>query len=355
MPQLDFDGISARIPIIQGGMAVRVSLSPLAAAVAAEGGIGVIAASGLQVDEVVFEIREARRLLAERCGGAGIIGVNIMVAVRNFADLVRASIAEGVDLIIAGAGFSRDLFRLCSAAGVAAVPIVSSARLAVAAEKAGADAIVVEAKEAGGHLGTDEPLWSLLPKVVAAVKTPVIAAGGILHGWDIRKALDMGAAGVQMATRFAASVESSVADSYKQTYVDSHPEDVVLINSPVGLPGRALRTNFVRMVEEGQAPRPGDLSRCEACLKHCRKDYCIIEHLRRAQQGDMETGLVFCGERVGEIHDVLTVHEIVARLESEYEGGPSAARDESGAKAEDGASRESSDGGPKSEASCAVS
>lgn len=315
-PELVFGDIRASVPVIQGGMAVRVSMAPLAAAVACEGAVGIIAGSGLQVDELVAELREARRRCAE-----GVIGVNVMVAVRNFADLVKASIAEGADLVIAGAGFSRDLFRWCREAGVAAVPIVSSDRLARLAEKEGADAVVVEAKEAGGHLGTDEPLMSLLPKVLDAVRIPVIAAGGILHGWDIRKVLDMGAAGVQMATRFAASRESSAADEFKQAYVAARPEDVVLIHSPVGLPGRALRTPLVDLIEAGEAPEPGDLARCEACLKHCGKDYCIIEHLRRAQQGDVETGLVFCGERVGEIRDVPSVHEIIERLRAEYEAG----------------------------------
>lgn len=322
-PELVMGPVRARVPIIQGGMAVRVSMAPLAAAVACEGAVGIIAGSGIQVEELVTEIREARRRCAD-----GIIGVNVMVAVRNFADLVRAAIAEGVDLVIAGAGFSRDLFRWCREAGVAAVPIVSSARLAQLAEKEGADAIVVEAKEAGGHLGTDEPLMSLLPKVLEAVKVPVIAAGGIMHGWDIRKVLDMGAAGVQMATRFACSVESSAADAFKRAYVRSRPEDVVLIQSPVGMPGRALRTRFVRELEAGRAPKPGNLALCEACLKHCGKDYCIIEHLRRAQQGDIETGLVFCGERVGEIDDILTVHQIIERLRAEYvQGEPETSTD----------------------------
>lgn len=319
LPELRFGNVRARLPIIQGGMAVRVSLAPLAAAVACEGGIGIIAGSGLPVDELVAEIRKARRLIAQHCGGNGIIGVNIMVAAHLFKDLVKAAIAEKVDLIIAGAGFSRDLFRMCTQAGIAAVPVVSTARLAQIAEKDGAAAVVVEAKEAGGHLGTDEPLRSLLPKVLAAVKIPVIAAGGILHGFDIREVLGMGAAGVQMATRFAASKESSASDEFKQVYLDAKPEDVVLIKSPVGLPGRAVRTPFVELLEAGKAPKPGDLSRCESCLKHCGKDYCIIEHLRRAQQGDVKTGLVFSGERVGEIHDVPSVHEIFERLKAEYD------------------------------------
>lgn len=316
-PELVFGNIRARVPIIQGGMAVRVSLAPLAAAVAEEGAIGIIAGSGLQVDELVDNIREARELCPN-----GIIGVNNMVAVRNFADLVKASIAEGVNLIIAGAGYSRDLFRLCKEAGVAAVPIVSSPELAVIAEKNGADAIVVEAKEAGGHLGTDEPLETLLPKVLEAVNhTPVIAAGGILRGWDIKKVLAMGATGVQMATRFAASKESSASDEFKRAYVDARPEDVVLIKSPVGLPGRALNIGIVPKILDGTVPSPGNLALCEACLKHCGKDYCIIEHLRRAQQGDVVTGLVFCGERVGEIHDIPSVHEIIERLKREYQEG----------------------------------
>lgn len=300
------------MPIIQGGMAVRISLAPLAAAVANQGGIGLIAGSGMHPPELGDEIRKARAL------SDGIIGVNIMVAAREFRQLVGTAIREKVDLVVAGAGFSRDVFKWCSEARIPMVPIVSSDRVARLSEKFGASAVIVEGTEAGGHLGTDQPLKKLLPKIVDAVKIPVIAAGGILKGADIAQVLSMGASGVQMGTRFAASVESSAPDAFKQRYVAAKPEEVVLIESPVGLPGRALLTPFSRLVIAGTAPPPNTLSQCVACMKHCKKNYCIIDALVKAQEGDMEEGLVFCGQRVGEIQDVLPVRTIISNLVREY-------------------------------------
>jgi len=312
MPSLEIGALSCALPVIQGGMAVRISMAPLAAAVAKEGGVGVIAGSGLHVPELVSEIRKAKSL------SDGIVGVNVMVACREFKQLVQAALQEKIDLVIAGAGFSRDVFKWCAEAKVPIVPVVSSERVARLAEKFGAAAVVVEGTEAGGHLGTDEPLKSILPRIVEAVRIPVIAAGGVLNGFDIAEMLSMGASGVQMGTRFAASVESSAADEFKQTYVNAKPEDVVLIESPVGMPGRALLTPFTRKLLAGKAPPPNTLSRCVACLNHCKKNYCIIDALVRAQEGDMEDGLVFCGARVGEIDEVLPVSEIVENLVREY-------------------------------------
>lgn len=312
LPNLEIGAVGCALPIIQGGMAVRISLAPLAAAVANEGGIGLIAGSGLHPTELIEEIRQARRLTS------GVIGVNIMVAVREFAELVQAAIQEKVDLVVAGAGFSRDVFKWCADAKVPMVPIVSSDRVARLAEKFGAAGIIVEGKEAGGHLGTDKPLKTILPRIVEAVKIPVVAAGGILHGIDIAQILSMGAKGVQMGTRFAASEESSAPDGFKAAYIKAKPDDVVLIESPVGMPGRALLSPFTRKLLAGNAPPPNTLSRCVVCIKHCKKNYCIIDALVRAQQGDMENGLIFCGERVGEIEDVLPVSEIIKKLVREY-------------------------------------
>ena len=182
MPSLTIGNRTARLPIIQGGMAVRISLSPLAGAVAAAGGIGVIAGSGLDDDELRSEIRHARAI-----ADGGIIGVNIMVAVSRFKELVHIALEEGIDLVIAGAGFSRDVFTWCRDAGVPMVPIVGSARVAKLAEKFGAAAVVVEGFEAGGHLGTDRLMRDLLPEIVEAVSIPVIAAGGVVTGADIKR------------------------------------------------------------------------------------------------------------------------------------------------------------------------
>lgn len=315
LPPLKIADWEVELPIIQGGMAVRISLAPLAAAVANMGGMGVIGASGMHPDELRDQIREARRL----SNGRGKIGVNIMVALFEFADLVKTAIKEKVDFIIVGAGFSRDIFKWGKEGNVPIIPVVSSVRAAKLAEISGASAIVVEGKEAGGHLGTDQPLFSILPDIIKSVKIPVIAAGGILHGWDIVKVFKMGASGVQMGTRFAASQECSADPKWKEVYVNAKPEDSVLIKSPVGMPGRAVLTPFVKKLLAGKLPPIKFYTQCERCLKECKKNYCIFYVLVRAQQGDVENGLVFSGERVGEIKSILSVKEIITNLIKEFE------------------------------------
>ncbi|AJQ27470.1 MULTISPECIES: NAD(P)H-dependent flavin oxidoreductase [Pelosinus] len=311
LPELKIGNLVAKIPIIQGGMAIRISTAPLAAAVGEAGGIGLIAASGMSFDELRKEIRLARSLTS-----TGIIGINAMVAAREFAGLVKTAIEEGIDLVVAGAGFSRDMFGLGKESGTPIVPIVSSAKLAKISESLGASAVIVEGKEAGGHLGTDQPLHSLLPSIKNAVKIPVIGAGGIISGQDIVDTLRLGADGVQMGTRFAASEESNAAPALKAFYLKARPEDIVEINSPVGMPGRALLNPFAEKIIEGTAPIPES---CDACLKHCKKNFCIIKALIRAQQGDVETGLVFTGEYIHKIDEILPVKEIFNRLLAEVE------------------------------------
>ena len=310
LPELKIGHLVAKVPIIQGGMAIRLSTARLAAAVAEEGGIGLIAASGMTFDELRYEIRLARSLTK------GIIGINAMVAAREFAGLVRTAIDEGIDLVVAGAGFSRDMFGMGKESGTHIVPIVSSAKLAKISEVLGAAAVILEGKEAGGHLGTDQPLHVLLPEIKNAVKIPVIAAGGLITGRDILEIIKLGADGVQMGTRFAASEESNAAPALKEFYLKAKPEDVVVIHSPVGLPGRAIRNPFAEKILEGMAPTPDT---CDACLKHCERNFCIIKALIRAQQGDVETGLVFTGEYIHKIDEILPVKEIFARLLKEVD------------------------------------
>ncbi|HMM21421.1 MAG TPA: nitronate monooxygenase [Selenomonadales bacterium] len=305
LPELRIGRLVARIPVIQGGMAVRISTARLAAAVAAEGGIGLIAASGMTLDELRHEIRLARSLTT------GVIGINAMVAARQFASLVKTAIDEGIDLIVAGAGFSRDMFGLGKESGTPIVPIVSSAKLAKISEALGASAVIVEGKEAGGHLGTDRTMHEILPEVRKAVDIPIIGAGGVISGRDIVEVLKLGGNGVQMGTRFAASEESNAAPSLKEFYLKAKPEDVVLIKSPVGLPGRAVKNPFAEKIIEGTVDAPDS---CDACLKHCEQNFCIIKALVRAQQGDVETGLVFTGEYIHKIDDILPVKDIFARL-----------------------------------------
>ncbi|NCD08565.1 MAG: nitronate monooxygenase [Negativicutes bacterium] len=310
LPVLKIGNLVAEVPIVQGGMAIRLSTARLAAAVASEGGIGLIAASGMKFDELRKEIRVARELT----GGKGIIGINAMVAAREFLGLITTAAEEKVDLIVAGAGFSRDMFAVGRQYGVAIVPIVSSVKLAKIAEQLGASAIVVEGTEAGGHLGTQQSIKEILPEIVKAVKIPVIAAGGAVDGKDVAELLKLGASGVQMGSRFAASEESNGADELKQFYLKMKKEDVVQIDSPVGYKGRAILNPFAQLSLEGKAPKPAE---CDSCLKHCTRSFCIIRALTRAQQGDVETGLVFTGANMWKIKEILPVKEIFRRLKEE--------------------------------------
>lgn len=309
MPTLTIGTRTARLPIIQGGMAVRISMGPLASAVAQAGGVGLIAGSGLTPKELANEVRTAR------AATDGVIGVNIMVAVSNFKQLVHAAIGEGVDLVVAGAGFSRDVFDWCRDAGVEIVPIVGSERVAKLSQRFGASAVIVEGFEAGGHLGTDEMMLDLLPRIIESVDIPVIGAGGIVTGADIKKALDAGAAGVQMGSRFAATVESSAPEAFKQMYVNATDDDIIVTKSPVGLPGRAISNPLTDRLAAGDYP---PIERCVSCLKACGKEYCIMDKLVRAQSGDVTEGLVFAGSSAARIHDVPTVHDLMERLVVEW-------------------------------------
>lgn len=305
LPKLKIGDLVPTFPIIQGGMAVRVSTSSLASAVAEVGGIGVIGATGMDIEEMRMEIREAKKLTK------GIVGVNIMFAVREFAAMVKAAMEEKVDAIFTGAGFSRDVFKWGKEASIPIVSIVSSARLAVLAERFGAAAVVVEGTEAGGHLGTDRPLFEILPAIREAVRIPMLAAGGIVNGEGIARALKLGADGVQMATRFVLSKECSVAESFKKMYLKAMPEDVTVIPSPVGMPGRALKNSFVSKILSGEAPAP---EYCDACLKHCSGQYCILNALESSRTGKVEEGVVFAGQNVYRIKEILSVKDIFNNL-----------------------------------------
>lgn len=308
IPELRLADLVAKVPVIQGGMAVRISMAPLAAAVAEEGGIGLIAGSGLSVEELISEIREARRRTQ------GIIGVNIMFAVREFAQLVKAALEEKVDLLVSGAGFSRDMFSWGKEMHTSVVPIVSTAKLAVMAEKLGAAAVIVEGREAGGHLGTERSMREILPEVKAAVKIPVIGAGGVIDGYDVVEVLKLGADGVQMGTRFALSEESSAAPAYKEYLLNAREEDMVIVHSPVGLPGRGIRNPFTEALAANEDVSPGQ---CIACLKRCEKNFCIITRLVKAQQGDVREGLIFSGSRFHKIKEILSVHQIFENIKKE--------------------------------------
>jgi len=312
MPSLTIGRITVPIPIIQGGMAVRISTSRLAAAVATEGGIGVIAGTAMSPLELKEEIAAAKRMIR----GNGALGVNILFAVSNFAELAKTAMSAGIDMFTSGAGVSRDMYGWGKKYGVEIVPMVSSGRLAKMAQRLGAAAVVVEGVEAGGHLGTDRSVNDIVPEVLDAVDIPVIAAGGIMTGADIYHFLKCGVKGVQIATRFAASVESNAADEFKEYYLKAQPEDSVFIKSPVGLPGRAVLSPLSRKIIAGETIPVED---CSGCLKNCNSNFCIRRALDAAQMGNTEEGLIFAGKRVGEIRDILPVKEIFKKLIAEYQ------------------------------------
>ncbi len=304
-----FKNIGFKYPIIQGGMAVRVSTAPLAGAVACAGGVGIIAATGMTIEELRREIREARKI-----AGNGTIGVNVMFAVRNFAELVKTALQEKVDLVVSGAGFSRDIFSWGREAGIPILTIVSTSRLARIAEKYGAAAVIAEGSEAGGHLGTELSTREIVPSIKGAVKIPVIAAGGITYESDIVEMMKLGADGVQMATRFVLSRECTVADSFKAHYLSAREEDVVIIKSPVGLPGRAIRNVFSDALARGESP---EIS-CDDCLKICSREYCILEALENSRLGNIDHGVIFSGQNVFKIKEILTVKQIFENLKGAF-------------------------------------
>jgi len=301
LPRLVIKNLKPRFPIIQGGMAIRVSTGRLAGAVAREGGIGLIAGSGMTEDEIRNEIRIARKI-----ADGGIVGVNTLVAASAFLDVMKTAADEGIDLLVAGAGFSRDLLILGQKTGVPIVPIVSTARLALLAESLGASAVIVEGKEAGGHLGTTKSSRVLYPLVKEAVKIPVIIAGGISDRDDLLEVLAMKVDGIQVGTRFAASYESNVSDAFKQRYLQAKRGDVFRIHSPVGLPGNALSTPFSDRIPEGIPPT----EKCNGCLKRCSRSFCIVKALTNAKEGNLNEGLVFAGEHVYKIKEILSVEQI---------------------------------------------
>jgi len=309
-PELKIGNLIPKYPIIQGGMAIRISTFRLAAAVANAGGIGLIAASGMELNELKEEIRKAREK------SKGIIGINIMFAVSRFKELVLTALDEGIDLIVQGAGFSRDIFGWCHEVKTPLVPIVSTPKLAKIAEHLGASAVVVEGKEAGGHLGTDQSMRTIVPQIKEAVSLPVIAAGGIVDVYDLKEAFSLGADGVQMGIRFAASEEANGAQSLKECYLKAGTEDIVLIQSPVGLPGRAIRNEFAERILAGKAEPP---QKCEGCLKKCKHNFCIMEALNNAQQGKLERGLIFSGEYIDKIKNILPAGKIISDLVESYE------------------------------------
>lgn len=345
--ELNIGGLNIPVPIIQGGMGVGISMSGLAAAVANQGGVGVISAAGLglvhrnsaldylqaNMEGLKTEIRKAREKTQ------GIIGVNVMMAMTNFADLVRTSISEKADIIFSGAGLPLDLPKfLTPGSTTRLVPIVSSGRAAkLICDKWKTlfdylpDALVVEGPKAGGHLGfkkdsledSQHSLDQLVPEVVNAVRPfeekyqkeiPVIAAGGIYTGRDIYNIMQKGAKGVQMGTRFVTSEECDASMEFKLSYINATEKDIEIIQSPVGMPGRAIHNSFIEKVKQG-------LKTPIKCPFHCIKTcdvssspYCIITALYNAYKGNMKSGYAFAGSNAYLATKITSVKEIFAEL-----------------------------------------
>ncbi|MBS3938454.1 MAG: nitronate monooxygenase [Peptococcaceae bacterium] len=352
VPQLIIGGKKALVPIVQGAMGVGVSLSGLAGAVAKAGGIGVIA--GVEIgfqwptyaddklqansEALLWHLKKAREIAPQ-----GVIGVNIMVAVNNYAELVATAIQGGADIIFSGAGLPLSLPALALGSTVAIVPIVSSAKAAVLITKHYLakhhrlpDALVIEGPLAGGHLGFSRSqladltgkysLENILTEVLVAMqellgeeasRVPLIAGGGLYTGGDIARMLKLGAGGVQIASRFVATVECDAALEFKQAYVDATLDDIVIIDSPVGMPGRALRNAFLGEVTRG-------LRQPDTCSVHCLKPcnplkapYCIALALIAAARGELADGFAFCGAEVHRIDKIVSVAELMQELLAE--------------------------------------
>ena len=320
--------LTAKVPLIQGGMGVGVSLSSLAGAVAAEGGIGVISTAQIgyrepdfDTDPIVANLRAVKSEIrkARQMAKGGILGVNIMVATRRYEDYVKAAVEAGIDLIISGAGLPMDLPKLAGAAKTKLAPIVSGVKSVQVIMRYWwkkysrlPDALVIEGPLAGGHLGFhkeqlediealhyDDEVKAIIEQVDAVAAEhgtdiPVIMAGGVYTRSDMEHYLEMGASGVQMATRFVTTYECDADDAYKQAYIDVKKEDIVIVQSPVGMPGRAILNPFMQKAKEGRVPH----GKCHLCVSTCNPaetPYCITDALVNAAKGNIDNALVFCG------------------------------------------------------------
>lgn len=309
---LTIGNLKIKYPIIQGGMAIKVSMAKLAGAVAREGGMGVIAGTEVPKNKLIEEIKKAKEIA---CGN-GAIGVNVMFAVTNFFDLIETAIEAKIDFITFGAGFSRDIFEIGKKHNTPIIPIVSSVRLAKISEKLGAAAIVVEGSNAAGHLGTDMESWDIISDIKKSVKIPVFGAGGIITPEDAKRMLSLGADGIQLGTRFAATEECEVADGFKDMYIKAKKGDVVEIMSSAGLPANAIKTPFVEKIIAGNPTKP---SECTNCLKKCSHDFCVNERLMYGHAGNIEEGIIFAGKDVWKIDEILSVKEVFNRFKKVFE------------------------------------
>lgn len=355
---LKIGNLTAKLPIIQGGMGVGVSLGNLAGAVAKEGGIGIISSAQIGYREPDFETNTKEANLravkkefdkARAIAPDGIIGFNIMVALQNYEETVKAAAAAGANIIISGAGLPTDLPAHVEGTDTKIAPIVSSEKSANVILKywdkkynRTADLVVIEGPKAGGHLGfskeqvffytgegsdveADSQGMSAtyeeeIAKICAVVKSyadkygveiPVVVAGGIDDAAEMERIMKLGVQGVQVATRFVTTVECDADEKYKMTYINASKEDIEIVKSPVGMPGRAIRNEFMDRVMNGEKFPP---KRCLGCLRKCNPaeiPYCITESLVHAAKGEVEQALLFCGANAYKAQRLETVKEVM--------------------------------------------
>ncbi len=347
MKKLEIGHMKIKYPIIQGGMGVGVSLSKLAGAVSKAGGLGVISTAQIGFRKPLFQtdsfkanmeaIEEEIKKAKEICNG-GYIGVNIMAVTHRYDEYVKKAIESGVDLIISGAGIAKSLPSLVKGTNTSFAPIFSSFKatkiiLKMWDKKEGVvpDAIIIEGPEAGGHLAfKKEELENVdklnfneeVRKIIEHVKEyekkykkkiPIIFAGGIRNNEDVENKLKMGLLGVQVATKFVATKECDASDEFKEMYVNSKEEDIQITVSPVGMPGRALKNDFLKHRERKE------INKCYKCLSKCdikTIPYCITEALVTSVKGKVQDGLMFCGAKVHEITEITSVEEVMKELTS---------------------------------------
>ena len=347
MKTLKIGELTARIPVIQGGMGVGISLSGLAGSVAACGGVGVISTAQIGYRDPEFEkdpIKTNLRVIGEEIQKArkiakgGILGVNIMVATKQYAEYVKAAVKAGIDLIISGAGLPMELPKLVAGSKTKIAPIVSTVKATRVIcrfwdhhYQRMPDLVVIEGPKAGGHLGFsrkqleeftpvtyDQEIRGILAEVKKYAdkygkEIPVVVAGGIFTREDMLHAMELGADGVQMGTRFVTTWECDASEAYKQTYLHAKKEDIVIVDSPVGMPGRAIRNRFL----EEKESRRELIKKCYQCIATCNSantPYCITRALVHAAKGETDDALLFCGENAWRCEKMEHVADIMAEF-----------------------------------------
>lgn len=346
IPSLIIGNLVINPPIVQGGMGVRVSGPNLAAAVANEGAVGTIASVGLSDyinnpyaafdGQTTEALRDAIRLAKSKSNG--IIAVNILVVLSNYEDLVKVCVEEKADIIVCGSGLPLDLPKFTQGTDIKIIPIVSSPRaFNIIYQKWKKnynkipDAVIVEGVEAGGHIGfsyddivnhTAPKLESIIEDMVKLMKTldeniPIIAAGGIFDGNDIARFLKLGAAGVQMATRFVCTDECDVDIKFKEAYITAEEDDLEIIKSPVGLPGRVIKNNFVTRILKGETSPFNCPYRCLRTCNPKQAPYCIARVLSSSAQGIFENAFAFAGSNAYRCTEIVSVKSLIATLKRE--------------------------------------